>query len=51
MLTDDKVEEFNEWISKCPLECILLYEELDGIIYKFIVPTQLPEFSDSFFND
>jgi hypothetical protein len=51
MLTDKQADAFYEWLSLCPLEYVLLYEDFDSIAYKFVVPTKTIEFAESFFND
>ena len=51
MLTDKKADSFYEWLSLCPLEYVLLYEDFDGIAYRFVVPTETVNFADSFFDD
>jgi len=51
MLTDKKADSFYEWLSLCPLEYVLLYEDFDSIAYKFVVPTETVDFPETFFND
>ena len=51
MLTDQQADIFYEWLSLCPLEYVLLYEDFDGIAYRFVVPTGTVNFADSFFDD
>ena len=51
MLTDRQADAFYEWLSLCPLEYVLLYEDFDGIAYRFVVPTEPVNFAESFFDD
>ena len=51
MLTDKQADAFYEWLSLCPLEYVLLYEDFDGIAYRFVIPTEPVNFAESFFDD